>query len=302
MKRLLRRRTALLLAALVLLPAAIGYLVFLGAPLGLLGLESVRPHHGGAIGGGVFAGRPFTGGASFASGYFRLLGSPLYRRLLGETFKLAGLCALLCLLVGYPLAWGMRLASERMRRLVTFGVVAQVLLGVVLRGLGWLVVVGEFGLVNLVLRTLRLEADLTRRSHLLSELALLGGMVQVFFPFMVLALYGAVSKIDLGLIRAARNLGATRSRAFFEVVVPLSLPGATIGVATVFALATGAYVTVAAIGGVRVRNLADAAYQESTSLMNWQLGAAVAVAVVIAAVVLVRLLLAGLRRADRLAG
>jgi putative spermidine/putrescine transport system permease protein len=288
----MRPRTAILLAALVLLPVGIGYLVFFGAPLGLLGLESVQHRHSGyAVG--------YPGGG--ASSYARVLTSPLYRRLLGETFKLAGLCALLCLLVGYPLAWGLRLASDRVRRVVVLGVMAPVLIGVVVRSLGWLVVLGEFSLVNLVLRTLRLEADLSRRSHLLSEMAVLGGMVQVFFPFMVLALFGAVGKIDLGLIRAARNLGATRMRAFFAVVVPLSLPGAAIGVATVFALATGAYVTVAVVGGVRVRSMAEMAYEESSTLVNWQLGAAVVVAVAVAAGVLVRLLLGGIRRADRLA-
>jgi putative spermidine/putrescine transport system permease protein len=170
-----------------------------------------------------------------------------------------------------------------------------------MRSLGWLVVLGEFGLVRLVLRTLRLEADMSHRSHLLSEMAVLGSLMQVFLPFMVLALYGAVSKIDPVLIRAARNMGASAARAFIEVVVPLSLPGAAIGVASVFALATGAYVTVAMVGGARVRGMAEMAYEESATLLGWQLGAAVVVVVLVAAAVLVRLLLAGLRRADTIA-
>jgi putative spermidine/putrescine transport system permease protein len=182
-----------------------------------------------------------------------------------------------------------------------FGRVAPALVNLTVRGMGWMVVLGEFGLVNLVLRTLRVEADLSRRSHLLNELSELSSMVQVFFPFMVLALYGAVAKIDLSLIRAARNLGATRTRAFFEVVVPLSLPGAAVGVVMVFALATGAYVTVATLGGVKVRAMAETAYQQSATLVNWQLGAAVLAVVLIAAALLLRLLFAGLRRGDRVA-
>jgi putative spermidine/putrescine transport system permease protein len=286
---MMRRRTLLLLAAIVLLPAGIAWLVFFGAPLGMLGLETVQTHRSGAtVGfGGLLPGN-----------YARVLASPLYRRLLGETFKLAALCALLSLLVGYPIAWGLRLAADWARRSRAAGALGPVLVGVVIRSLGWLVVLGEFGLLNLVLRTLRLEADLSRRSHLMSELAELGNMVEVFFPFMVLALYGAVSRIDLAMIRAARNLGATRTRAFFEVVVPLSLPGAAIGVVTVFALATGAYITVAAFGGVRVRAMAEMAYEESSTLVNWQLGAAVLVVVLVSAGILLRLLFAGLRRAD----
>jgi putative spermidine/putrescine transport system permease protein len=287
----MRRRTLLLLAAIVLLPAGIAWLVFFGAPLGMLGLETVQPHRSGAMGfGGLLPGN-----------YARVLASPLYRRLLGETFKLAGMCAFVSLLVGYPIAWGLRLAADWARRSRTAGALGPVLVHVVIRSLGWLVVLGEFGLLNLVLRALRLEADMSRRSLLMGELAELGNMVEVFFPFMVLALYGAVSRIDLAVIRAARNLGATRTRAFFEVVVPLSLPGAAVGVVTVFALATGAYITVAAFGGVRVRAMAEMAYEESSTLVNWQLGAAVLVVVLVSAGILLRLLFAGLRRADRAA-
>lgn len=281
----MRRRTFVLLAAMLLLPALIGWLVYYGAPLGMLGLETVRHHRGG---GGLL---PPT--------YARVLENPLYRRLLLETFKLAGLCALASLLVGYPIAWGLRLAADWARRSRTAGSLGPVLVSVVLRSLGWLVVLGEFGLLNLVLRTLRFEADLSRRSRFISELTELGDMIEVFLPFMVLALYGAVSRIDLAMIRAARNLGATRTRAFFEIVVPLSLPGAAIGVVTVFALATGAYITVAAFGGVRVRAMAEMAYEQSSALVNWQLGAAVLVVLVVSAGILLRLLFAGLRRADR---
>lgn len=289
---MIRPRTLLLLAAIVLLPAGIAWLVFYGAPLGMLGLETVQHHRSGVVVGF---------GGLLPGNYARVLASPLYRRLLGETFKLAGLCALISLVVGYPIAWGLRLAADWARGSRAAGSLGPVLVSVVLRSLGWLVVLGEFGLLNLILRTLRLEADLSRRYHLVSEMSELGNMVEVFLPFMVLALYGAVSRIDLAMLRAARSLGATRTRAFFEVVVPLSLPGAAVGVVTVFALATGAYITVAAFGGVRVRAMAEMAYEESSTLVNWQLGAAVLVVGLVSAGILLRLLFAGLRRADRAA-
>ena len=287
----MRRRTWILLAVMILAPVAIGYLVFFGTPLGMLGLETVQ-HRGHGGGGGLPA------GLGIPNTYSRVLANPVYRRLLGETFRLAGACALVCLLLGYPLAWALRLGAERLRRNAGLGRFAPVLVNILTRGMGWVVVLGEFGLINLVLRTLKVEADLSRRSRLMGELSELSSMVQVFFPFMVLALYGALAKIDLVLLRAARNLGATRLRAFFEVVVPLSLPGAAIGVTTVFALATGAYVTVATVGGVKVRAMADTAFAESSTLLDWQLGAAVLAVVLISAAVLVRLLIAGLRRAD----
>ena len=285
----MRRRSWLLLAAMLLAPVLIGYLVFFGAPLGLLGLQSVGRHHAGGL--SVDAVLPLS--------YGRLLANPLYRRLLVQTFELAGACALICLLAGYPVAWGLRLGAERLRASAALGGFAPSLVGMLVRGMGALVVLGEFGLINLVLRTLRVEADLSRRSHFGSGFTELSGMVQVFFPFMVLALYGALAKIDLALPRAARNLGATRLRAFIEVVLPLSLPGAAIGVVGVFALATGAYVTVAALGAVKIRALAETAAADSATLIDWQLGAAVLAVLLISAAVLMRLLLTALRRAER---
>ena len=233
----MRPRTLLLLAAMILVPVLLGYLVFFGAPLGLLGLQSVHTHRG-AAGLSVEDVLPLS--------YGRVLASPLYRRLLGQTFRLAAACALVCLLAGYPLAWALRLGVDRLRASAALGRFAPTLVTVLLRGMGALVVLGEFGLINLVLRTLRVEADLARRAPLAGELGELSSMVQVFFPFMVLALYGAV----------------------------------------------------ATMGGVKVRALSEAAYAESATLVDWQLGAVVLAVVLIAAAVLLRLLFAALRRAD----
>jgi ABC-type spermidine/putrescine transport system permease subunit I len=83
-----------------------------------------------------------------------------------------------------------------------------------------------------------------------------------------------------------------------EVVLPLSLPGAAAGVVTVFALATGAFITVAVAGGVRVRSMAEWAYEESNTLISWQLGAALVVTLLFGVAILVRLLLLGVRRPD----
>ena len=124
---------------------------------------------------------------------------------------------------------------------------------------------------------------------------MLAGLVHVFFPFMVLALFGALQKIDLQLIRAARSLGAGRARAFLAVL-PLSLPGIVAGVTTVFALATGSYVTVAVLGGSGVRVLAVLAYEQAVSGMNWPFGAAIGVLMLAATTLLLRVFEAVVQR------
>ena len=220
-----------------------------------------------AVAGGLWFGLP-----ALMTAVQPVFGRDLYRRLAAETLKLATLCTIISLVVGAPLAWTMRLASERLGRGTSLGI-ATPLAGILGRATGLLVVLGEFGLVNLVLRTLRVESDMPRRGTLLAELAVLGSMIQVFAPFMVLALYRPMGRIGIGTVRALRSLGMSHLALFWTVVLPLSLGGVAVGVATVFALATGAYVTVAVVGGRRVHALAGLAFEESTDLIGWQIAA-----------------------------
>lgn len=156
------------------------------------------------------------------------------------------------------------------------------------RSFGWVVLLGEFGLLNAALQAAGVDSPVTHRSHLYTEAAVLAGLVHVFLPFMVLAIYGPLQKLDLNLLRAARNLGATRYRAFLAVV-PLTVPGSVAGVATVFSLTAGSYVTVAVLGGNGVRVLAVVAYEQAISGMNWPLGSAIGLVLLLVTTVLLGL-------------
>jgi len=259
--------------ALLLLPAVLALTVLFACPLLFLVWESLHRFS--------LTGTP--PGLSFAN----------YTRLLGETFRLAGLTALICLVLGYPVAWCLRLASRRVQGWLLLGLLAPLLVSVVVRSFGWVVVLGEFGLLNAALRALWLPgAD---RTHLFNEGAVLAGLVHVFFPFMVLALFGSLQRLDLQLVRAARGLGANPLRAFLALA-PLTLPGAVAGVSTVFSLATGSYVTVAVLGGTGVRVLAVVAYEQAVSGMNWPLGAAVGVVLLVATTLALRLFTVAVHR------
>ena len=268
--------------ALLLLPALLALTVLFACPLLFLAWESLHRFS--------LTGTP--PGLTFAN-YARLLGDPFYLGMLGETFRLAGLVALICLVLGYPMAWCLRLAPRRVQGWLLLGLLAPLLVSVVVRSFGWVVVLGEFGLLNAGLQALGLpDSDST---HLFSEGAVLAGLVHVFFPFMVLALFGSLQRVDLQLLRAARGLGANPVRAFLALV-PLTLPGAVAGVSTVFALATGSYVTVAVLGGTGVRVLAVVAYEQAVSGMNWPLGAAVGVVLLVATTLALRLFTAAVDR------
>ena len=199
-----------------------------------------------------------------------------------------------CAIIGYPLAL-LRRAPSRWRAVIA--VIAPLLVSVVVRTFGWVVILGETGLINHLLQALGLGGDFARRTHLFNETAVAIGLVHVFLPFMVLALYSALQKQDDALVRAACNLGASPLRAFALVTLPLSLPGVVAGTTTVFALAAGAYVTVAVLGGSKVMVMAVLAYQQSIGLTNWQLGAAIGIVLLVGTTAILQAYQHAMRRA-----
>jgi putative spermidine/putrescine transport system permease protein len=272
-------------AALFLAPAVITATLLFVAPVAFLVSESAHRFS-------------LTGetGALTAANYVKLLTDSYYLTLLAETCKLAGFTALICLVLGMPVAWCIRLAPRRLRGVLLLALLAPLLVSVVVRSFGWIVLLGEFGMLNAGLRALGVPPGSTMlRTHLFTEAAVLAGLVHVFFPFMVLALLGAIQKIDLRLVQAARSLGAGRLRTF-QAIAPLTLPGVVAGVTTVFALATGSYVTVAVLGGTGVRVLAVVAYEQAVSGMNWPFGAAIGVLLLATTTILLRLFEAAVLR------
>ena len=259
---------------MLLLPALLASVVLFALPLLFLGTESLHRFS--------LTGAP--PGFTWAN-YRRLVTDGFYLGLLFETFKLAAITALVCLVAGMPVAWCLRLAPRRWQGVMLLFLLAPLLVSVVVRSFGWIVILGEFGLLNAVMARLGFPGGPT---HLFTEAAVLAGLVHVFFPFMVLALFGALQKIDLRLVRAARSLGANRVQAF-AAILPLMAPGIAAGVATVFALATGSYVTVAILGGSGVRVLAVVAYEQAVSGMNWPFGAAIGLLLLASTTVLLRL-------------
>jgi len=264
-------------APLLALPAVLAFVVLFAAPLGFLVSESL---HKFSLTGAVTGLTPVN--------YLKLLTDSYYLDLLAETLKLSALASALCLVLGTPVAWTLRLATSRMQGLILLGLLAPLLVSVVVRSFGWVILLGEFGLLNAALQAAGVGGPVSHRTHLYTEAAVLAGLVHVFLPFMVLAIYGALQKLDLQLLRAARNLGANRFRAFLAVL-PLTVPGMVAGVATVFALTAGSYVTVAVLGGNGVRVLAVVAYEQAISGMNWPLGSAIGLVLLLATTLLLRL-------------
>jgi len=116
---------------------------------------------------------------------------------------------------------------------------------------------------------------------LYSETGIVIGLTHVLVPLMVLSIYASLQKRDPALVKAAESLGASPVRAFFEVTLPLSLPGILAGSVLVFTMSMSAFVTPAVLGGSRVRVVAYLVYEEFLQSLNWPFGAALALVLVV---------------------
>jgi ABC-type spermidine/putrescine transport system permease subunit I len=181
--------------------------------------------------------------------YARLL-HPSYLITLASTFELSFLVTFICILLGYPLAYVIAQARPRIAAILLLLVLFPIWTSLLVRCYAWLVLLQRRGLINTWLSDLGLIDTPLRLVHNFTGTSI--GMVHIMLPFMVLPLYASMRAINPDYIRAAANLGASPVQAFWQIFVPLSLPGLVAGIVIVFVLCLGFYVTPALLGGGRV--------------------------------------------------
>ena len=190
-----------------------------------------------------------------------------YLQVLWNTVETAGVVALLCLLVGYPLAYVVARAAPGLMRLMMACVLVALWTSAVVRSYAWMIVFQRKGVLNEML----VLAELVQKpvNFLPGSLAVHVGMVHIMLPFMILPLVAAMRAIDPTLLRAADILGAHPLRTFWHVFLPLSRPGVSAGLALVFMTSLGFYITPALLGGPRHMMAAVLIEQQANGLLNW---------------------------------
>jgi ABC-type spermidine/putrescine transport system permease subunit I len=211
--------------------------------------------------------------------YRALVDTATYVKTLRTTMELSVSVTAIALLLGYPFAYLMATTTPRVRAVLLACVLVPFWTSILVRSFAWLVLLGRNGLVNQVL----VGAGVVDRPLPLihNRIGVLIGMVHVLLPFMVLPIFSLLTRIDPALVRAARSLGASPARAFLRVTLPLSVPGIGAGCLLVFLSAVGFYVTPALLGGrgqITVAMLIDLLVND---LLNWGLGAALSVVLLV---------------------
>jgi putative spermidine/putrescine transport system permease protein len=245
---------------------------------------------------GAIVARSFTDPTTGLGNYTSFFDSPVYLDVLVNTFTTAGVVTGVTLLLGFPYAYLMTLATPFWRTVLLIMVLVPFWTSLLVRTFAWVLILRDTGVVNDVL----IGAGVTDEPvPLLRNLTgVLIGMVQVTLPFAVLPMYATMRGIDRRLLQAAEGLGARPVSAFWRVYAPLTAPGVAASALLVFVSSLGFYVTPALLGGPRDVMLGELIVQQLSGVLRWGFASALGVIllVVTSALLLVVARLVDLRK------
>ena len=205
------------------------------------------------------------------SNYIRLL-DPLYGKILVYSLVVGIETTVLCILIGYPLAYYIARAPARQRSLLLFLILVPFWTNFIIRIYAWIMILRAGGFLDDILQW----AHITQSSLnlLYTPTAVMIGMIYEFLPFMILPLYSSLEKIEYSLLEAAADLGAPPWKVFLRVTLPLSVPGIIAGTILVFIPALGMFVIPDLMGGAKTILIGNVIRNQFLTARDWPFGAA----------------------------
>lgn len=196
---------------------------------------------------------------------------------LGLSLWLSFLSTVICLVLAYPLAMILTSRNVSQTSFIVLLFILPMWMNSLLRTLAWQTLLEKNGVINSILSFLHLPA----LNIINTPAAIVLGMVYNFLPFMVLPLYNILLKIDKDVINAARDLGANSVQTFFQILLPLSMPGIVSGVTMVFIPALTTFVISDLLGGSKILLIGNVIEQEFKQTNNWNAGSALSMILMI---------------------
>jgi putrescine transport system permease protein len=213
--------------------------------------------------------------------YRRLTEDDLYIVSYLSSLKFAAIGTAVSLLIGYPIAYAMARCGPNGRRLLLMAVILPFWTSFLIRIYAWIGILKPEGMLNAVLHIFGLPGQ-----HLLNtDGAVYVGLVYAYLPFMILPLYAALERLDPALLEAAADLGASPTKAFWTVTVPLSLPGVAAGCLLCFIPMVGEFVIPDLLGGPDTLMIGKTIWTEFFADRDWPAASAVAIVLLITLVV-----------------
>ncbi|MGB5822915.1 MAG: ABC transporter permease [Proteocatella sp.] len=205
--------------------------------------------------------------------------APIYLNVFWRSLKLSLYSTVICLIIGYPMAFIMSRSKGLKQNLMVMLFILPLWTNFLLRTYAWMGLLRDQGIINEILIHLGIISEPI--TMLYTNGAVILGMVYNFLPFMVLPIYSVLSKMDKNLVEAARDLGANEFNVFSKIVFPLSFPGVATGIVMVFMPAVSTFVISDLLGGGQTILLGNLIQNQFMAARNWQFGSAVSVIMMI---------------------
>lgn len=211
--------------------------------------------------------------------YFILIDDNVYLSSYFRSLSLAAVSAFLCLLVGYPMAYGISRASSKWRSIFLLMIILPFWTSFLIRVYAWTNLLSPKGIINQLLLNIGMIQEPLPLIY--NNFSVCLGIVYSYLPFMILPLYASLEKIDRQYMEAAADLGARPFRTFLKITLPLSLPGIFAGSMLVFIPAVGEFVIPELLGGPENLMIGKVLWAEFFDNQDWPVASAIAVALLI---------------------
>ena len=211
--------------------------------------------------------------------YAYLWEDDLYVNTYLNSIKVSSISTILCLLIGYPMAYAIVRSSHTTKHILLMLIILPFWTSFLLRVYAWMGLLADQGTINDLLLSLGIIEEPIRMLY--TEFAVYVGIVYTYVPFMILPLYANMEKLDWTLLEAAADLGAKPMTTFFTITVPMTLPGIIAGSLLVFIPATGEYVIPDLLGGGNALMIGRVLYNEFNANVDWPVASAVAIALLL---------------------
>ncbi len=209
----------------------------------------------------------------FSLDNFKKFFTPIYLNVLVKSINLALISTILCLIIGYPIAYIISREKPSKRNIMILMFIIPMWMNFLLRTYAWMALLGRNGLINTIVTKLGFSAlDL-----MFNDTAVLLGMVYNFLPFMVLPIYSVLTKIHKNLVEASEDLGANKLTTFRRVIFPLSLPGVMTGITMVFIPAMSTFVISSLLGGNKSNLIGNLIEQQFRWTGDWHFGSSMSI-------------------------
>lgn len=214
--------------------------------------------------------------------FMKFFSEPYYFNKLIKTLYVSILVVIFCIVISYPVAYFLARTRTRYRLLLTVLLISPILIGGVIRAYGWMILLGNVGVINRILLYFRIIQEPIK--FMFSTKMVIIGLVHPICVFMILCVMSVIKKIDPFLEEAAMDLGANRLQTFIEVILPLSIPGVVAGSTLGFTLSMSSFVIPQLLGGGAIGMMGPEAYRQIIDFNNWPFGAVITAILVLTSI------------------